>query len=271
MINSLYNFFSRICIWIFPILLIGGSTFDYLVYSSSMDKDVDVKIIVPNSYVSSNYIFHTVLLLHGYGGNHEDWSKNVDLEEKVDQYQLLIVCPDGSKNSWYLDSPVEKKSQYETFIIQELIPWLKEYYRIARLGITGLSMGGHGSLYLAFRNQGVFHAVSSLSGGVDLTYSTVKWEIANKIGNYEQYPQRWEENSVVNMVSLIENKNLNIFIDCGINDFFIDCNRSLHKNLLIAGVNHHYTEKKGIHNWDYWINNIDDHLQFLSLHLSIDD
>ena len=54
--------------------------------------------------------------------------------------QLVYGQPDGTGSS-----------QYETFIINELIPWIKKNFRSNQMGITGLSMGGHGAFYLAIR------------------------------------------------------------------------------------------------------------------------
>src|SRR5690606_41468252 len=65
-------------------------------------------------------------------------------------------------DSWYWDSPIDPNYQYETFVSEELVKWIdKNYNTIAsREGraITGLSMGGHGGLYLGFRNLDVFGA-----------------------------------------------------------------------------------------------------------------
>jgi len=161
-----------------------------------------------------------------------------------------------------MDSPIESSSQYETFIIQTLIPWFQETYRINKIGITGLSMGGHGSLYLAIRNSNVFHAVSSMSGGVDLTYSTVKWEIASKIGSYELYPERWRNHSIINMLDQIENGFMPVLLDCGYEDIFIEINRTLHSRLIEKNISHTYIEKSGGHSWNYWVNALDEHLTF---------
>ena len=70
------------------------------------------------------------------------------------------------------------------------------------------------------------------------------------------------------MVYLVEKADLPIFIDCGIDDFFIGCNRELHSRLLKAGVAHIYNEKPGRHSWDYWTENLDDHLKFLGIALT---
>ena len=131
----------RIILFSFPVVLICGSTVEHSIYSSSMNKQVPLIAVIPDTYFSTETLLPVILLLHGYGGNYKNWSEKVDLEERVDQFNSLIICPDGSSNSWYLDSPMDQSSQYETFMVDELIPWIRKNYRISRLGISGLSMG----------------------------------------------------------------------------------------------------------------------------------
>ena len=85
---------------------------------------------------------------------------------------MIIVCPDGGFGSWYWDSPVDAGSQYETYVSNELVTWIDSKYKTIKTrkgrAITGLSMGGQGALYLAFRHQDIFGAAGSMSGGVDI-------------------------------------------------------------------------------------------------------
>jgi S-formylglutathione hydrolase FrmB len=101
-----------------------------------------------------------------------------------------------------------------------------------------------------------------MSGGVDLTYSTVKWEIASKIGSYELYPERWRNHSIINMLDQIENGFMPVLLDCGYEDIFIEINRTLHSRLIEKNISHTYIEKSGGHSWNYWVNALDEHLTF---------
>jgi len=233
------------------------------VFSSSMQKDIPALLVMPTD---AGKIYPALYLLHGYGGSFSDWQRHIDLQPLADRYQMTIICPDGSPDSWYLNSPLQKDSQYETFIIKELIPYMDAHYRIKNTcnarGIDGLSMGGHGALYLAIRHSNLFGAAASMSGGVDLTYSTVKWKIAQKIGDYKTYPQRWKDNSVVNMVLNWQPPYPALMIDDGVNDIFIKINRKLHQNLLQKDIPHDYVERPGKHSWAYWTRVLKYHLLF---------
>ena len=240
----------------------GGKAKTVEIFSTTMKKNIPAYIVIPDSYSGGNDSLPVILLLHGYGGSYKSWSSKTNLVQQADEFNFIIVCPDGNRNSWYLDSPMEPESQYKTFFINELIPWIKKNYRTNQMGITGLSMGGHGAFYLAIRHPELFDAVSGMSSGVDLTFSTVKWELAKILGPFELFPDRWNSNSVLNMVEMIPEGFMPILIDCGYDDFFIDINRTLHNRLIEKNVPHTYIEKPGGHNWDYWTNTLDEHLRF---------
>ncbi|RYG34401.1 MAG: esterase family protein, partial [Chitinophagaceae bacterium] len=130
-------------------------------YSASMKKTIRAVVITPDDYAGAKEL-PVVYLLHGHGGGYADWiSRAKGFEKAADQYQLIIVCPDGN-NSWYWDSPVDPRYKYETYVSKELVDWIDGKYKTIRSpkgrAITGLSMGGHGALYLAFRHQDVFGA-----------------------------------------------------------------------------------------------------------------
>jgi len=240
----------------------AGKTESVEIFSDMMNKNIPVFIVIPDSYSVGNDSLSVILLLHGYGGDYKTWSSKTNLVRQADEYNFIIVCPDGNRNSWYLDSPMEPESQYKTFFINELVPWIKKNFRTNQMGITGLSMGGHGAFYLAIRHPELFDAVSGMSSGVDLTFSTVKWELAKILGPFELYPNRWYDHSVVNMVDLIQEGFMPILIDCGYDDFFIDINRTLHNRLIEKNVPHTYIEKPGGHSWVYWVKSLDEHLRF---------
>ena len=110
-------------------------------------------------------------LLNGHGGDHTTWGKLVNLDSLATANSMIIVCPAGL-DSWYWDAPADPSMKMESYIIRELIPWVDSHYttRTDRSGraISGLSMGGHGALWLAIRHQDLFGAAGSTSGGVDI-------------------------------------------------------------------------------------------------------
>jgi S-formylglutathione hydrolase FrmB len=49
--------------------------------------------------------------------------------------------------------------------------------------ITGLSMGGHGGLFLGFRHAGFFGACGSMSGALVVEYITRGYHVERRLGD----------------------------------------------------------------------------------------
>lgn len=237
------------------------------VFSNSMKKDIKTVVILPESYQSSQNL-PVVYLLHGYSGDYSNWVNNAPkIKELADEHSLIIVCPDGGWGSWYWDSPTDESFRYETFVAKELVQWVDNNYKsiATREGraITGLSMGGHGALYLAFKHQDVFGAAGSTAGGVDIRPFPKNWDMEKRLGTYASNPKVWEEHTVINMLHLLTPKSLEIIIDCGTSDFFNRVNTELHQEMLLRNIEHTYINQPGAHNWDYWRKSISYQLLFM--------
>lgn len=252
--------FLLVTIFIFQLAYSRSQVDTITVFSPKMNKTVKSVVIVPKHYCKSKH-YPVLYLLHGYSDNYSKWIKAVpSIKALSTEHQMIIVCPDGGYSSWYFDSPVDSTLQYETFITKDLVSFIDAKYttikdRNAR-AITGLSMGGHGALYLAIRNKDVFAHAGSMSGGVDLRTSTKKYDIAKRIGSFEAAPEEWDNRSVVNMVGSLKNNELDLIIDCGVSDFFYQINAALHRRLMVLNIDHDYIERPGVHNWQYWANSI---------------
>lgn len=237
------------------------------VESAAMNKTISNVVILPEGYSAESDKLPVVYLLHGAGGNHTDWvSKVPAIKSYVDQYNLIIVCPDGGITSWYFDSPVDPAMQYETYVSSELVRAVDQRYQTianpAGRAITGLSMGGHGAFYLSFRHQDIWGAAGSMSGGLDIRPFPNNWDISKRLGSYAENKAMWEENSVINLVYLLDGRKLKLIFDCGVDDFFYGVNQRMHQKLLERNIPHEYTERPGVHNWEYWANSVKYHLLF---------
>lgn len=237
------------------------------VFSPSMHKEVPCVVIVPDLYSETQANFPVVYLLHGYSGNYLDWITKVpELTRYVDEFHLIIVCPDGGFSSWYFDSPVDTTMRYETFMTHELVPEIDARYRTipdrSHRALCGLSMGGHGALYLAIRHQDEFGAAAAISGGVDILPFPHNWDIAKRLGDEATHQDVWRAHSVIDLVDSLKNGALRIALDDGTGDIFIKENRALHQKLLSLHIDHDYTERPGGHTWEYWRNAIPFQLVF---------
>ena len=238
-------------------------------FSPAMNKKIKAVVFTPESY-SQGSEYPVVYLLHGYSGSYADWSKKAaqNIGQMVDQNGLIVVCPDGGFSSWYFDSPVDGSMKYETYVARELVNWVDKKYKTIRKpsarAITGLSMGGHGALYLALKNQDVFGAAVSMSGGVDIRPFPNNWYLSKRLGPYPKAPENWESHTVINMLHLVTPNSLALIIDCGTGDFFYQVNKNLHEKMVERNIAHDFISRPGGHTWDYWNNAVKYQLLYFS-------
>jgi enterochelin esterase-like enzyme len=69
---------------------------------------------------------------------------------------------------------------------------------------------------------------------------------------------------VLNLVHKLHGDNLKLIFDCGVDDFFLDVNKKLHKKLIEKNIPHDYIERPGGHTWEYWANALKYQLLFFN-------
>ncbi len=242
------------------------------IYSKSMDRTLPAAVVLPECYDDNSDPYPVIYLLHGATGSFTNWLEMTPekglVQRLADQYKIIFALPEGDRFSFYFDSPENENSQYETHITKEVIPFVDaQYHTIQDKGgraITGLSMGGHGALYLSARNPDLFAAAGSMSGAVDMDVQ--QWDlppegnsffieqIGQVLGDIKKGAEFLADNSVTNMTGLMKKNNLPLIIDCGVDDFLLEANRTLNRRLLEDGVPHDYIERPGEHDWQYWGN-----------------
>ena len=251
-------------------IIVNASQVDtVMVVSKSMNKSISNIVILPDSYSTQKESFSVLYLLHGAGSDYTSWVSRVPkIKEYVDNYNIIIVCPDGGSTSWYFDSPIDKKMNYETYLSKELIDIIDKRYNTSaeksHRAITGFSMGGHGAFYLAFKHQDIWGAAGSMSGGLDIRPFPNSWDLSKRLGNYSEHKEYWKKNTVINMVYKLSGNNLKLIFDCGIDDFFYDANKRFHEKLVERNIPHDFIEHPGSHNWDSWSNYIKYQLLFFN-------
>ena len=265
--------FTANCIFILVLIgmqAIAGSVDTIEMKSQYLKKGIKFVVIQPSNQGQQNNTqvrYPVVYLLNGYDGNYAQWTKTApQLAKTADDLKMIFVYPDGGKSSWYFDSPLDSNMQYESYIIKELVPYVDANFPTKAnpksRAITGLSMGGHGGLYLAIRHSDVFGAAGSTSGGFDFRPFPKSWNLPNILGEYETNQTRWYNYTVMRQVELLKNNQLAIIFDCGVDDIFINVNRALHEKLLQLKIDHDYIERSGGHNHAYWRSSIDFQMLF---------
>jgi S-formylglutathione hydrolase FrmB len=251
------------------------------VFSRAMNKTLKAAVVLPNSHGEADKSYPAVYLLHGGSGKFSDWHKLITeegiLQKMADQHQLIIITPGVGPASYYYDSPLLDSVRYETYITKELIPHVDKNFPTIKTkegrAITGLSMGGHGSIMISAKNPELFTAAGSMSGVMNI--DTRMWTVNDnmkKLRNEAQiqmlgninYDAPFSPYTAVGLVDKIKENGISLILDCGIDDFLIATNRQMHQLLLTNKIPHEYTERPGAHTWSYWTEALPVHMLFMA-------
>lgn len=158
--------------------------YDVAVSSAALGRAVHVRILVPAGYGSSPPRRYPVLyLFHGTSGQASDWVKYGNAEQATAGLPLIVVMPDagfdgdggGWCTNWYDTKTAKGPAQWETFHVDQLIPWVDTNLdtvadRDGR-AIAGLSQGGFCASSYAARHPDTFLSFGSFSGAPDIDYN----------------------------------------------------------------------------------------------------
>ena len=268
---------------LFPSVLVAQGRVDTIaVYSPSMKKTLKAAISFPSGYEKEESRYPVVYLLHGGSGAFSDWHQKVTekgiVNQLAEEHKVLIVTPGVGPASYYYDSPLLDSVRYETYMIQELIPFIDKNYRTLAQkesrAITGLSMGGHGAITLAAKHPTLFIAAGSMSGVMNI--DTDLWKVGEDFRSLRKKGQiemlgainyqgpLFNPYTAVGLVDQLKNQKISLIIDCGVDDFLIETNRQMHSLLMEKKVAHEYIERPGAHTWKYWTEALPVQFFFLS-------
>ncbi|AJT63587.1 alpha/beta hydrolase [Streptomyces chattanoogensis] len=131
-----------------------------------------VNVLLPDDYHTSGRTYPVLYLFHGGAEDFRSWDRT--LEGGIRAYTagqpLIVVMPDGGAAGWY-SNPVSSNvgpRNWETFHIDQLIPWIEANFRTYAeqegRAVGGFSMGGFGALKYAAKYPDRFASVSAHSG-----------------------------------------------------------------------------------------------------------
>ncbi|MGA0559890.1 alpha/beta hydrolase [Larkinella sp. VNQ87] len=284
---NLKRFFVWFSLQALAVMALGAKVDTLDVPSAAMKRTLRAAIVLPEQYESKKArktarVFPVLYLLHGGSGSFRDWlTKTPDktlLHRLADQYNLIIVTPDGDPTSYYFDSPLVATSQFETFVSSELIEKIDNTYRTVRdrkgRVIAGLSMGGHGAMFISSRHPELYAAAGSMSGVMNI--NTATWKVpaefarsraenfAKLLGPPKEGDTPYPGYTMVTLADRLKANNLPLIFDIGVDDFLIEGNRELHRRLVENKTSHDYTERPGAHTWEYWENALPYQVLFFS-------
>jgi S-formylglutathione hydrolase FrmB len=233
----------------------------HVLTSDYIAKNDTLWVFTPSDYhVLTDKKYPVIYLLHGWSGNYHQWNDITDCQKYADRYGFIIVCPDGLYDSWYFNSPAIKESQYSDFFFYDLMPFIASTYRVEtkNVFITGLSMGGHGALYLFAQKPELFRSAGSLSGVLDLTDWWDTYAINTYLGikNKESGLDQLKNFSVKGNIENIARSGKEIIFSCGSSDPFFGINNDFKQKCDDLKINATYISGPGAHDYNYWKSNI---------------
>ncbi len=159
---------------------IDARLFDVTVTSTAVNGLLHVRVLLPSGYEANPQRRYPVLyLFHGTSGGASDWTDRGDAENVTAGRNFITVMPDGAVGysgggwctNWY-NRGRGGKPMWETFHIDQLIPWIDGNLRTvaSRAGreIFGLSQGGFCAFSYAARHPDMFLGAGSFSGAIDV-------------------------------------------------------------------------------------------------------
>lgn len=257
-----------------------------IIKSTILNKEVHYSIFLPSDYYTSERAYPVTYLLHGYGDADDGWIQFGEVNRLADDATkmgkippMIIVTPEGF-GSFYINA-ADGSFNYEDFFIKELIPHIEKTFKVKAekrfRGISGLSMGGYGSLLYALKYPHLFAAAAPLSAAIwtpdqikEMSKSQFDGYFINSIGKNltgaERLTPTWLANSPLGIIEKKSKEELSAvkyWIDCGDDDFLTIGNAQLHIALTNKNVPHEFRMRDGAHNWTYWRTGIIDALAFI--------
>ncbi len=113
----------------------------------------------------------------GVGITYGDGIGTMQAIDAQDKYDLTIIEPSFSIDPWYANSATDPDIQYETFMTQELVPFIKQSLETRaneQIWLIGFSKSGLGAQDLILKHPGVFTLAAS-------------WDFPADMSSYNQY------------------------------------------------------------------------------------
>ena len=169
----------------------AGFQVDYLSTDTSGIKSYDVisanngygpqtlRVLAPTNPaqgVAHNFII-ALPVQAGTGTTYGDGLATLQALDAQDRYNLTIIEPSFAIDPWYADNPADARLQYETFMTQELEPWIKQ----------NLATTGHEQTWLIGFSKSGIAGQDLILKHPDLFSLAASWDFPADMSSYDQY------------------------------------------------------------------------------------
>jgi S-formylglutathione hydrolase len=241
---------------------------DATVESELVPSPVEYFALLPPGYEDAAEAYPLVLNLHGGGGNREVLKRQVTIfDEMWDKGELppmVIVMASVTPRCFYMEYK-DGSEKWESFMTGPFLEHVRATYKVTKdpkkTFITGISMGGMGSLRISFKHPELFGAVAGMEPGITplLRWQEMRpkhrWWRSDKLleAAYGKPvdPQYWAANNPASIVAAnparLRDSGLQIYLEAGDMDEFwlYEGTEFLHQVLWDNRVKHEYHLVRG--------------------------
>ena len=232
--------------------------------------------------------YPVVYLLHGHGQDHTSWLRLSRLESYLQNTDVIVVMPNGSRGC-YVDGAATHR--YGTYLTEELPVALGNWFHFSSARsdtfIAGMSMGGYGALRAALAHPDRYAAAVGLSTAVRLDKMELKADSAEKglaIPRLGEVPRNFfqvfgpdadYETSEYSLKALALRLNDSgapaprLLQLCGDDDPLLEQNQELAEFIRTdcPRLDHTFRVSPGMHNFDFWDAKIPEIFRFFGFSL----
>lgn len=234
--------------------------------SKLVPSPVKVAVLLPDGHQPAQKL-PLLLMLHGGGGDERFLTQmrpTVEAAWAAGEFPAAVVVTPNVQRSLYMDYR-DGSQKWETFLVTEMIPELRRRYGLSaersKTVVTGISMGGLGSLRLGFDHPEVFGGLAALEAGIEPALGFDDVKMRNRFQRNDAFFRSifgdpvdrdlWKRSNPANMVianrERILASRLAIYIEVGDLDMFhLDEGvEFLHRVMWDHGVPHEYRLVRG--------------------------
>lgn len=261
----------------------AGEVFTETFRSQAIGRDYKYTVYLPDSYKTDTKRYPVLYLLHGAGGDENEWLFKGGARETLDALiarglikPMIVVMP-GHTAAWWVDGAKEKG---ETALVKEVMPHAEANYRIdpssSNRLIAGLSAGGYGTLNLMMKYPQMFAAAAILSPAIydpvpPNNSSGVRQPPFQKDGKFNA--DLWKSLNYVSHIDAYKKSGVIVplYINSGDHDIF---GIALQAAMLYEKLRLHQPGKvefrvvDGDHEWMVWRDTLADALMFMNQRIS---
>ncbi len=219
--------------------------------SKAMGVTRNVWVYTPPGFERGNTRYPALYLLHGAGGNENNWitvgRANLIMDNLIADCKALpmvIVMPlarvQQSDGAGPAKAPNQDRNLFEKDLLGDIIPFIEKTYRVSnqagQRALAGLSAGGASTLTIGLRHPETFHWLAAFSSALGVGGNSLE----------QQFSDVFKDSARLN-------KSLRmLWVSCGTADTLFASNERFAKLLAQHGIKHTFLAESGAHWFRVW-------------------